>query len=408
MVEISQVVDTARGYLATKEVTPELREMVLELVEITWPVAHGPAAMSATPESVRNLTDSLLENKKLVTLMRRQGNELDALKRISRNLTSSLEMQTVLNMVVKEAMELVSDSQDAHIYLYQEERLVFGTSLRSDGKQDSRPLVPRLNSLTYHVAKEKNILIVRDIRDSQYSIDGPRERNGSIIAIPLLMGSRVVGVMNLARAHSGDFAESEIRLLALLADQAAIAIINARLHLAVKGQAFSDTLTGLPNRRALDERLDFEIKRGVVPDYSFTVIMMDLDGFKLINDTFGHEVGDDILHQVALYLPKALRSTDFLARYGGDELTLILPDTAWPEAQIVINKVLTQLKELSIQLPDQGTTHVGVSGGVAVFPLHAKAAPDLLRAADEALYLAKQHQRGSFELAQRVSILQGA
>jgi diguanylate cyclase (GGDEF)-like protein len=90
-----------------------------------------------------------------------------------------------------------------------------------------------------------------------------------------------------------------------------------------------------------------------------------------------------------------------LARYGGDELTLILPDTGWPEAEVVIAKIQEQIKSLVIQMPGGKSITLGVSGGVAIFPRHAKTPANLLRAADEALYRAKRHKRGSFEIASR-------
>ena len=130
--------------------------------------------------------------------------------------------------------------------------------------------------------------------------------------------------------------------------------------------------------------------------YPFTVVMMDLDGFKIINDEFGHDTGDDVLRQVAEATKKTLRATDFLARYGGDEMTLVLPDTNLAQAGIVTNKIKNHLKTISISLPNSRTTEMRLSGGIAAYPKHADTAPGLLRAADEALYQAKQHARGTF------------
>ena len=112
------------------------------------------------------------------------------------------------------------------------------------------------------------------------------------MGIPLVIGENVVGVMNMARWQVGGFNRAELRLLELLADQAALAIMNARLHEAVANQALSDSLTGLPNRRALDVRLEEDVNRSLRYGHPFAVIMMDLDGFKYINDTFGHAAGE--------------------------------------------------------------------------------------------------------------------
>jgi diguanylate cyclase (GGDEF)-like protein len=396
-----EILDQMRVYLAENNVPAENSEFIVELLDSWMTSVDADNDLALEPDALKHMVDILLENKGLLSMIQRQSAEMDALKRITLNLTASLEFQVVLDAIVQEAMQLVNDAQDAHIFLYQDGKLSFGASLFADGKKNIPFSEPRLNGLTDSVARQKETIIVEDITCHPLYTDGTKKWTGSIIGIPLKIGDRVVGVMNLARKRTGLFSRPEVRLLTLLADQAAIAIINARLHGAVRGQALSDMLTGLPNRRALDERLDSEIKRANRTDHSFSVVMMDLDGFKLINDTFGHDVGDDVLRQVAQCLRSGLRSTDFIARYGGDELTLILPDTGWPEAETVINKLQEKIHDLAIHLPNEETICLGVSGGVAVFPRHANNAPNLLRAADEALYRAKRHQRGSFQLAHR-------
>jgi len=202
--------------------------------------------------------------------------------------------------------------------------------------------------------------------------------------------------MNLVRSRKGEFTQPEIRLLTLLADQAAIAINNAHLHQVVSQQARSDTVTRLPNRRALDERLDEAIHQANRSRHPFSVVIMDVDGFKSINDSFGHDVGDDVLRQIADSLKNSLRVTDFLARYGGDEMSLVLPNTDLVQAGIVTGKIQNQLWRLRIRIPNKRTTRLSVSGGIAIYPNHALTAPGLLRAADEALYQAKKRARGTF------------
>jgi diguanylate cyclase (GGDEF)-like protein len=402
-VEIPELLDKVLSQLQENGIPAENREFIVELLQVLMTLAEDPSNIALTPDTVQRLADTLMNNTNILTALRRQSVEMDALKRITLNLTSSLELQAVLDAIVWEAMQLVSDVQDVHIFLYKDGKLSFGASMFADGKKNIPFAEPRSDGLTYTVARQRQVIIVEDVHNHTLYKTPPEQWAGSIIGIPLLMGERVVGVMNLARTQAGVFSSSEVRLLALLADQAAIAITNARLHQAVRGQALSDTLTGLPNRRALDEQLDTEIKRATRTDHSFTVIMIDIDGFKVINDTYGHDVGDDVLRRIAKSLSQGLRMTDCLARYGGDELTLILPDTGWPDAVTVITKIQDQITNLAIDLPDGTVTHLGISGGVAIFPRHAVTAPDLLRAADEALYRAKRQERGSFQLALRTT-----
>ena len=346
-----------------------------------------------------HLVDVVADNGNLLMVIQRQAAELDAFKRITLNLTSSLDLQAVLDGVVKEASQLVKDAQEAQIYLYQEEKLVFGACWKNDCGVDVKYKKPRPNGLTATVARENKIIIVGDMANHPLYKGEQQTYSGSIIGIPLKMGTNVIGVMSLARTTPGEFNQSEIFLLGLLADQAAIAIINARLHAAVNRQARSDVLTKLPNRYALDEHLDKAIAQSMDTGNLFSVVMMDLDGFKVINDTYGHNVGDEVLRQVANLMEKSLCSTDFIARYGGDEWTLILTETNLTQVQAVIRKIQNNLKKNSIHLPDGKRTKVGISGGIALYPVHADTAPSLIRAADEALYRAKKSGRGQFLVA---------
>ena len=133
--------------------------------------------------------------------------------------------------------------------------------------------------------------------------------------------------------------------------------------------------------------------------YTFTVIMMDLDDFKAVNDTYGHSVGDQVLRVISNYLATVLRSTDFLVRYGGDEFTLILSKTDPPAARLVMEKVLEKVKDFSFPAPNGAKIKLGLSAGIAFYPVHARTPADLLRASDDALYQAKKHNRGSYMVA---------
>jgi diguanylate cyclase (GGDEF)-like protein len=328
-------------------------------------------------------------------LLKQQMAELDALRKLSLSLTSSLDLQSVLAAVVSEAMHLVRNTRAVHIFLYKDGTLEFGAALDYDGGTTAIS-TPRENGLTYVVARSGELVIVEDMQTHPLYKDAPSNWDGSIIGIPLKMGDRVVGVMNLSRSNTGGFSQSETRLLGLLADQAAVAVSNASLHQKVSAQALSDTVTGLPNRRALDERLESEVKSARRTGFPFAVVMMDLDGFKDVNDTYGHSVGDDVLRVLFNYLAQGLRTSDFLARYGGDELTLVMNQTDMSRALVVCDKILEKLARFHFPAPDGSSIGIGLSGGVAIYPVHGITGPELLRAADTALYRAKRRERGKF------------
>jgi diguanylate cyclase (GGDEF)-like protein len=395
-----EILDRARLMLTEdRHLSPAESEDILKLLNVLIEAVEQKVDAKESTEQVRMLAANLIQNQALMLILRQQVDELDALKKLSLSLTSSLDLPTVLDAVVTEAMRLVKNARTAHIFLYTNAKLEFGAALNQDGVRNKPMAVPRPNGLTYTVASTGQRIVVEDMSRHVLYRNAPEEWAGSIIGIPLKISNDVVGVMNLSRSTTGGFTLSELRLLGLLADQAAVAISNASLHQIVSRQAYSDTVTGLPNRRALDDRLEQEVVQARRTGNMFAVIMMDLDGFKVVNDSHGHAVGDDVLRVFFNYLATGLRSTDFLARYGGDELTLILNRTDLASASVVVEKILEKVKAFSFDAPSGKKVSLGLSAGIAVYPVHAATPADLLHAADEALYRAKKHRRGSFMLA---------
>jgi diguanylate cyclase (GGDEF)-like protein len=396
-----RILTEARDILEQDGVSPTERDALVKLLDILT-----VSLVNVNPGDECNIeviAHALISNRALLVTLKQQSDELDTLKKLSINLTSSLDLPDVLDAVAAEAMRLIENARDVNIFLYKNHKLSFGAALDAEGSRNRPWAKPRSHGLTYGVARTGQLMIVEDMRSHPLFQNVPTHWIGSILGIPLKVGGTVVGVMNLSRSTIGGFSSSELRLLSLLSDQAAVAISNASLHQIVSRQAFTDTLTGLPNRRALDERLEEEVLAARRNNYSFAVIMMDLDGFKAVNDTYGHAIGDDVLRRVFSQMGRGVRTTDFLARYGGDELTLILSQTEMSSAQVVSEKIIAGMKKLNYKLPDGRKLKLGISGGIALFPVHGRSGPDLLRAADAALYRAKKYQRGTFQITRGIT-----
>ena len=389
----------ARKDLEKRNISETERDVLIKLLDILIDAIEN----HTSPEDFNKATDLLAENlvasAELLSLANEQAEELQALKKLSFNLTSNLDLPTVLDMVMQNAMHMVPTTRTAHIFLYRNEKIEFGAAVDYSGKQ-SRPFSrPRKHGLTYTVAQQGEVIIVNDMRRHPLFKDTPGDWTGSIIGIPLKKDGNVVGVMSLSKDKLGGFAPPEIRLLKLLAAEAAIAISNASLIQTLSHKAYNDTITGLPNRRALDERLEAELLNACRTQTSFAVVMMDLDGFKAVNDTYGHEVGDLVLRAVFNVIAIGVRGTDFLARYGGDELTLLISQSGLETARMVTDKIISNLAKFRYKAPDGSSINLGVSGGIAIYPQHGDTSPALLRAADSALYIAKKHYRGTFVIA---------
>jgi diguanylate cyclase (GGDEF)-like protein len=167
---------------------------------------------------------------------------------------------------------------------------------------------------------------------------------------------------------------------------------NRRIH-ELSRQAYTDALTGLPNRRALDERLEEEIRRSSRYRHSFTLIMIDLNSFKAINDSLGHPAGDQALQRMADCLRRTLRDTDFVARYGGDEFAVILPETTLEAAEAIALRLSEDADRCSLELTDLPDGTATISFGLASYPEQAISPGGLITAADQALYNQKQSYR---------------
>jgi len=212
--------------------------------------------------------------------------------------------------------------------------------------------------------------------------------------MPLLVGGEVIG--SVLVDHEGELGAEESRRLGDSIRQAAPALANLRNLAIAETRAATDSLTGLPNRRAFQDtikRMLAQADRTVAP---LSVLTIDLDGFKGVNDAYGHEHGDAVLAGVGDVLGSAVRASDFVARYGGEEFVVLAPDTDANGAAMIADKLRQAIG--AIGLPSDGGPVTG-SVGVAVFPEHGGDAEMLLRAADRALYAAKERGRNRVVIA---------
>jgi diguanylate cyclase (GGDEF)-like protein len=205
------------------------------------------------------------------------------------------------------------------------------------------------------------------------------------LEVPLRAGRRAFGTLVVG---GGAFGNDERETAASLAGQAVIALENARLHRIVERQALVDGLTGLANRRSAEDMLRAELSRAGRFEGEVALVMTDLDGFKGINDRYGHPAGDAVLREFARRLRHVVREIDLAARWGGEEFCLVLPGSDAAGGAHVAERAREALEQLPVTLPDGTEIHVTASFGVAAFPEHAGEA-GLVEAVDAALYRAK-------------------
>ncbi len=207
------------------------------------------------------------------------------------------------------------------------------------------------------------------------------------LIVPLLLRDRVLGVIFLQDClMARDWSIDDISLLGSLGDQLSVAIENAELHLERERQAVTDGLTGVANRRCFNESFSREFERAKRYDQPLSLVVIDLDFLKKINDTWGHQVGDEAIKGIGRVLKQSIRTIDLAARYGGEEFCLLLPNTELAMAEQFAERIRRLINDVEVD----GYGKISASLGVATYPAHADDPDTLFLRADEALYLAKQ------------------
>ncbi len=316
-----------------------------------------------------------------------RAREVETLAHISERLTASLELETVLQELCRSARELTeAASVSVRLPAGAPGEFTFAVDFASALKTRPERLDPKLDQLSWRVYQAGRPAIIEDAKAHPlFGPDSPAWM-GALAAFPLRQSAEVIGILTLVFDEPRRFPQSLQKVLAALADHAAVAVRNAQLHEAVEQSARTDPLTGLANRRSFNEALTAEIRRAQRYHAPFALIMADVDRLKSINDTYGHVAGDTLLRAVAEALRNGTRATDLAARFGGDEFVVILPSTSLAEAQLIARRILQEAERLSFDwngalIPVH--LSLGVAGGQAGALPEAGA---LLAAADEDLY----------------------
>jgi diguanylate cyclase (GGDEF)-like protein len=274
---------------------------------------------------------------------------------------------------------------------------------RADVARDARVRIGE--GVAGTVLREGRPAVVRDVSKVAGLRPAPDERRyktRSFISYPIVVGGRKVGVLNMTdKAGGGDYDEADLGLLDLIAPQMALALDRVEWHSkATQFQLLSitDPLTGLVNRRYLEERLQEELERSKRHRFAMSFMMVDIDDFKNYNDQHGHQAGDLALEMTAQCLKTALRSADVAARYGGEEFSILLPQTGLSEARVIAERIRRRIERT--QFPHGKAQPLGavtVSIGISSFGPEVDTPTSVIYAADRALYAAKSRGKNCSE-----------
>ena len=213
------------------------------------------------------------------------------------------------------------------------------------------------------------------------------------LCVPLLVQGNTLGILCFLGVDRKDGHFADKQLAVAIGEGIKLALFNIELREELPEQAIHDTLTGLYNRRFMEENLEHELSRAQRQNTSLCISMLDIKHFKCINDTFGHAAGDALLAELGRILLENMRKSDIACRYGGDEFVLILPDSTLDDASHRVQQILELVKELRVWHDDQQIESPIISAGVAEAHKHNFSVREILKATDEDLYVAKEAKR---------------
>jgi len=359
---------------------PKPAAVLAHLGATTRKAAHGTHAPETTAQRLAILTDvvkaanSILEPRKVIEVV----------------------MEKIRQLIPSEAWSLLMVDEE-------KQELVFEAALGAKGRDVAAFRLKLGEGVAGWVAQTGKATIVNDAaRDPRFTprLDTRTQfETRSILCAPLVSRGRTIGVLEIINKLEGRFTRNDLDLVLTLVEPCAIAIENAILFQRTEQLTITDDLTRLFNSRYLNLYLGREIKRCKRHGIPLSVIFLDLDGFKGINDQYGHLAGSGTLTEVGAILAEGVRESDILARYGGDEFVVVLPETPASGALVIAERLRRAVEEHRF-LEGQGiSARISASFGIATYPDHALSPEGLIQKADQAMYRVKEREKNGIEVA---------
>jgi len=384
----------------------ELRSVYLFSLSSRAPVPQTLLAVFDTvleEEDVQTLNTfsahiaQFVENQSLQKELKQQMDSLTVWIEIMKAIGSALNSEDLFQIVLDKSTAFVAAEQGSLMLLdpAEQELCIKATKGLHQHIVEGMRIKPG-EGISGKVLENRTPLVVKDLETDERILQEkrPRYKTKSFISLPLKLDDRVIGILNVADKITGEvFSEHDLHLLSSVAAYASVAIERSEYYERseeLKKISITDSLTGLLNRRYFQERLIEEMERSKRHKLPLSLIIMDVDDFKIINDTFGHPAGDETLKGIARSVRNSIRTIDVAARYGGEEFTVILPQTSKQDATTIAERICAEVARL--EPPSailQEKWMLSVSVGLATFPEDANSVEDLIRNADIALYAAK-------------------
>lgn len=340
-------------------------------------------------EIVASQAATAIENARLFEAVQRDSRHRDFLAQAARVTISALRTPEVLRTVVEEIAKVFQFDHVA-IGIVNGEEIEFRSQTQGDLGRSGLRVVALGNGLAGRAALSSQMMWVPDLALEPHAQPlNPSSR--SALAVPINFGKDTLGVLVIESNLPHAFTRDQVQVMQTLADQLAAALNHSRIYEQAEQQAITDSLTHLRTRRFFMQSLDNHLSRALDGSERFCIVLSDLNDFGSVNDTLGHLEGDRVLERVARVYEKLCRMSSILARYGGDEFTILLPGCGLPEG----TRLVERLQEALHDDPLLAERRVTASFGLAVYPENGVTAEDLLHAADVNMYASKAPRKAS-------------
>jgi len=340
------------------------------------------------------------ESHKLNQNIKDQADRLAVLYEIGKAITSTLEIDDLLELIYKQLSKVIpSDAYFVALYQPEENQLDIRI-LYDQGTRYPEEKVSASDGLSSWIVKNQKPLLIQDLRKEINTLPvkpilvGGNKLSRSWLGVPMLIEDELIGILAVASYEPNQFDETDQLLLEQIAQQAVLSIQNARHHQEVTEQARLDSLTGVSNHNHFIERLYEEAESTQFTHTPLSLIMLDIDYFKIYNDTYGHIVGDQVLRLTVQAIQSHIKKTDTIGRWGGEEFGVVLPNATTSQANMVANRIRRTLAELPLfDVEGQTIPKPTISQGIGNIPDHTDDVDELVIIADRALYRAKERGR---------------